>query len=139
MMTVSELSKRGGLAPHVIRYYARIGLLEPARNPENGYKLFVASDVERLRFIRQAQNLGFTLEEISQFLAQSQDGRSPCAQVRHILQQRIEENRRKLSELLQLQQRMEQALVLWSEMPDQPSGHGRVCHLIETAADGTDA
>ena len=78
MMTVNQLSKRGSVAPHVIRYYSRIGLLNPARHPENGYKLFNRSDITRLRFIRQAQSLGFTLEEIAKIFEDSTHGTSPC-------------------------------------------------------------
>ncbi len=133
MMTVSQLSRRGKVAPHVVRYYSRIGLLSPARHPENRYKLFSPSDVARLRFIRQAQSLGFTLEEISQILEDSHRGESPCGRVRDILKQRIRETRQKLEELVRLQRRMEDALEEWEFMPDgMPDGH-TVCHLIESA------
>ncbi len=132
MMTVSQLSRRGRVAPHVVRYYSRIGLLSPSRHPENHYKLFSPSDVARLRFIRQAQSLGFTLEEIAQILRDSHRGKSPCGRVRDILKRRIGETREKLEELMRLQRRMEDALEHWEHMPDGvPDGH-TVCHLIES-------
>lgn len=132
MMTVSELSRRGKVAPHVVRYYSRIGLLSPARHPDNGYKLFSRADVSRLQFIRQAQSLGYTLDEIGQIFEESGQGKSPCHKVRDILRHRIRENRQKLEELMELQRRMEYALERWGAMPDgAPDGHS-VCHLIET-------
>lgn len=132
MMTVSEFSTQGGVPAHVIRFYSRIGLLNPARDPENGYKLFSHSDISRLRFIRQAQGLGYTLDEIGEILATCGYGQSPCARVRQILRQRIDENRSKLEELVALQKRMELALASWEEMPDEsPKGESR-CHLIES-------
>jgi MerR family Zn(II)-responsive transcriptional regulator of zntA len=134
MMTVSEISREGGVAPHVVRYYARIGLLNPDRNPDNGYRHFAQADVQRLRFIRQAQSLGFTLEQVSQVLEESDAGRSPCADVRAILRERIRENREKIAELTRLQDRMEDALRSWEDMPDQSPRCTSVCHLIETAA-----
>lgn len=134
MMTVSELSHAAGVAPHVVRYYARIGLLHPDRDPDNGYRHFHHSDLLRLRFVRQAQSLGFTLEEVSQVLEKSEAGQSPCADVRAILRQRIRENRVKLDALTHLQGRMEAALQSWEDMPDQTPHSASVCHLIETSA-----
>jgi MerR family transcriptional regulator, Zn(II)-responsive regulator of zntA len=135
MMTVNQLSKRSGIAPHVVRYYSRIGLLAPARHPDNGYQLFSRDDAARLRFIRMAQNLGFTLEEIRHILGLSGAGESPCQEVREILRQRIEENRQRLVDFMALQRRMEQALALWEKMPDAPPHNGTVCHLIESVAE----
>lgn len=132
MMTVSELSRQGRVAPHVVRYYSRIGLLIPARHPDNGYKLFSRSDISRLRFIRQAQSLGYTLEDIAQILDTSAQGKSPCPRVRDILQRRVEENRQKLEELVQLQNRMEDALRQWHKMPNRVPDRESVCHLIES-------
>lgn len=135
MMTVSQLSKRSGIAPHVVRYYSRIGLLTPARHPDNGYQLFTRDDTARLRFVRLAQNLGYTLEEIRHILGLSEAGESPCQEVREILRQRVEENRQRLVDFIALQRRMEQALTRWEEMPDVPPSDGSVCHLIESVAE----
>jgi len=66
--TVSEAAARAGVAPHVVRYYARIGLLRPGRNPANGYRIFSDREVARLRFARKAQALGFSLAEVRQIL-----------------------------------------------------------------------
>lgn len=137
MMTVADISRRSGVTPHAVRYYSRLGLLVPGRHPDNGYRQYDQQDVARLRFIRQAQSLGFSLEEIADILRESGQGKSPCPRVRAILSGRIEENRRRLAELQDLQRRMEQALAHWACMPDgMPDGHS-VCHLIESEpADG---
>jgi len=134
MMTVSQLSKRSGIAPHVVRYYSRIGLLTPTRHPDNGYQLFTHDDTRRLRFVRAAQNLGYTLEEIRHILSMSGAGASPCQEVREILRQRVAENRKHLVDFIALQRRMEQALAHWEAMPDAPPGGGTECHLIESEA-----
>ena len=131
-MIVNELAQRADTPSHVVRYYTRIGLLEPTRHPENGYKLFDGSHVRRLRFIRRTKLLGFTLNEIAELLDDATHGDSPCPRAREIIERRIDENRRKLDEMIALQQRMELALTRWKEMPDKvPDGHV-VCHLIET-------
>lgn len=132
-MTVSELSKLGGVAPHVVRYYVRIGLLKPVRNPDNGYKLFNKRDISQLKFIRQAQSLGFTLEEVAEIFNESEQGKSPCHNVRKILEERISDNRERVEELLNLQRRMEKALKKWDDMPDRTPDGDSVCHLIESS------
>jgi len=133
-MTVFELAKKSGVGPHVIRYYARIGLLHPTYHSRNGYKLFVDSDVARVRFVRQAESLGYTLKEIAQIFEESLRGKSPCPRVREIIKRRIKENRDKLDALVQLQTRMEQALAQWSKMSDGVPDGNTVCHLIESVA-----
>jgi len=64
MLTVSVLSKAAATTTDAIRHYVRIGLLTPSRNPDNGYRLFNENDIKKVKFIRQAKGLGFTLREI---------------------------------------------------------------------------
>ena len=132
MMTVAVLAKQSGATPHAVRYYTRMGLLSPTRNPENGYRQYKPSEVSWLRYIRQAKALGYTLHEIQEIMHDRDEGNSPCPRVRELLQRRIVDNRRHLQELLELQDRMETALVQWSEMPDSKSSGHSVCHLIES-------
>ena len=132
MFTVNELAARAAAPPHVVRYYARIGLLKPRRHQENGYRLFGKQDARRLRFIRLAKRLGFTLSEIGEITEHADHGESPCEDVRRIIQHHIRENRARIDEMLKLQNRMERALKKWEGMPDGvPDGHS-VCHLIES-------
>ncbi len=131
MLTVTELANESGTTAHAVRYYTRLGLLRPERNPDNGYRLYQYTEVQWLRFVRQAKQLGYTLSEIREIMHDSDQGKSPCPRVREILKRRIEENREQLDSLMDLQKRMEQALIKWDTMPDGvPDGHS-VCHLIE--------
>lgn len=132
MFTVNELATRADAPPQVVRYYARIGLLKPRRQQENGYRLFGKQDAQRLRFIRMAKQLGFTLSEIRQITEQADKGESPCCEVRNIIQQRIQENYAKIDAMVKLQDRMESALELWESMPDGIPDDLHVCHLIES-------
>lgn len=131
MLTVHELANDTGVTSDTIRHYTRIGLLRPERNKHNGYKLFKSSDRQRVQFIRQAKNLGFTLKEIQDILGDANHGNSPCPRVREIIQKRVHENRRKLEKLMVLQHRMEDALARWEKMPDGVPDGDSVCHLIE--------
>jgi len=132
MLTVSELARVSETTPDTVRYYTRMGLLQPERNESNGYRLYQQTDAGRLSFISQAKKLGFTLAEINEVLGHAAHGQSPCPMVREILQRRISENRKALESMILLQERMEQALLQWHDMPDgTPDGHS-VCHLIES-------
>jgi len=111
-MLVNELAKRAGVEAHVVRYYSRIRLLQPQRNPENGYQLFGRGDLWRLDRIQKLQALGFSLSEIRRLLEDGAD----CARVRAGLERNIARNRRKLAELTAMQQRMETAVECWGSI-----------------------
>ena len=131
VMTVNQVATAASVEPHVVRYYSRIGLLKPKRHPENSYKLFTEADLKHLRFIRKAQELGYTLTEIREILQHATEGESPCPTVREMLRRRIDDNRKRVEELLQLQNRMEEALAQWNDMPDGVPDGRTVCSLIE--------
>jgi DNA-binding transcriptional MerR regulator len=131
-MFVNEIAQQTQIPAHVVRYYTRIGLLKPGRHVENGYKVFGERDIKRLRFIRKAKALGFTLNDIERILDEASHGKTPCPLVRVTLEQRIKENRRKLEEMMTLQHQMEKTLALWKNMPDAMPHGDTICHLIES-------
>lgn len=131
-MRVQQLAERTGVSGHAVRYYARLGLLNPARDPDNDYRRFDEAAVQRLRFVRKAQSLGFALAEIKEILNMTHHGDSPCPVVREIVERRIAENAARIRELLALQARLQRAAKRWKRMPNRlPDGHA-VCHLIES-------
>jgi MerR family transcriptional regulator, Zn(II)-responsive regulator of zntA len=129
---VKELANLCSVPPDTIRHYTRIGLLRPARDPVNGYRQYTQSDSKRLGFIRTAKSLGYSLKEIEHILAESQKGKSPCPLVRDLIGHRIQVNRARLEQLMELQVRMEQALKSWKKMPDGVPNGDSICHLIES-------
>ena len=134
-LTAAVLAKRADVPLFTVRYYTRIGLLRPSRNLRNGYKIYKPSDRDRLRFIAAAKELGFTLAEIEEILDHAVHGDSPCPMVREVVEKRIDENRKKISEMKRLQKRLESAADMWKNMENsEPDGHS-VCRLIETFAE----
>lgn len=130
-LTVSDLAKRAGVPPHVVRYYTRAGLLKPRRNRGNRYRLYSDADVTRLTFIRRAKSLGFTLGDIGQILRDADRLRSPCPKARKIIVTRLEASEEHLAELVDLQQRMRKAIKVWRKMPDAVPTGDSICRLIE--------
>ena len=68
-LSISQVAKRGGVNIQTIRYYERQGLLAPTSRTEAGYRIFSAESVRRIRFIKRAQELGFSLKEIEDLLS----------------------------------------------------------------------
>ena len=139
MMNVSEVARKVGVTPHTVRYYARVGLLKPHRDPRSRYKKFTGSDIARLRFILRARNLGFTLSEIAEIFRRSAQRQAPCPMVRDIVRRRIEDTSGQLDAVLALRERMKQALALWETMPDQVPDGNAICALIEVTGGSHDS
>lgn len=135
MITASVLAKKADVPIYTVRHYTRIGLLQPYRNSQNGYKVYNPSDAARLRFILAAKDLGFTLAEINHILDKAEHGKSPCPMVRDIVTHRIEENKKKIKELQRLQKKMKSSLKDWGKMQDSMPTGDSVCHLIESVAE----
>ncbi|MGR9099161.1 MAG: MerR family transcriptional regulator [Gammaproteobacteria bacterium] len=136
---MNELAKRTGLNKDTLRFYVKIGLLAPVRDPKNGYKLFNEKDVARLVFICKAKYLGFTLKEIKQILGECEEGRSPCPTVREFLRRRLEINKTYLRERFKLQRRMETAWEKWKDLPDCQIKFEGYCEMIESIVDAESA
>ncbi|MFQ5798975.1 MAG: MerR family transcriptional regulator, partial [Bacteroidota bacterium] len=75
-LTIGQLAKATHVGVETVRYYERRGLLPKPPRRESGYRQFPVDAIRRIRFIKRAQNLGFSLREISRLLALS-DGREP--------------------------------------------------------------
>ncbi len=125
--TTGEVASRGGVNLETIRYYERRGLLpKPPRTPA-GYRTFDAAALRRLRFIKQAQALGFSLKEIKELLALRVDPRTSCADVRRRAEAKIADVEAKLRVL----RTMKRALV---QLTAACAGRGPVsaCPILET-------
>jgi MerR family transcriptional regulator, Zn(II)-responsive regulator of zntA len=128
---VAELARKANVTPATVRYYARIGMLSPDREPENGYRCFVAEDVHRVVFIRQAQALGLTIGDIKEILRTVDHGEVPCGQVKSLVEERLLSIQRDISRLRATEIRMKQAIGLWTRMGDPVPHDGELCPLIE--------
>jgi MerR family Zn(II)-responsive transcriptional regulator of zntA len=130
-MIAHEIAELAQVKASVVRYYTRIGLLNPSRNPENRYHQYTPRDVKRVRFIRKAKWLGFTLKDVKTILDEADSGKSPCRKVRRIIGDRIVENQQRLKHLQQTQARMESAMAAWALLSDSAPGNESICGLID--------
>ena len=98
-LKTGEVAKKGGVNLETIRYYERRGLLpKPPRTPA-GYRTFDPEAVRRIRFIKHAQELGFSRKEIKELLALRVDARTSCGDVRKRAEAKIADIEQKLRAL----------------------------------------
>jgi len=96
---IGTLAKAVGLNPKTIRYYEDIGLIQPTGRTDSGYRLYHPDDAKRLKFIKKAQTMGLSLDEIKEVLTIRQSGALPCKHVRALLVQHLDELDRYLKEM----------------------------------------
>jgi Hg(II)-responsive transcriptional regulator len=97
------VAARAAVNPQTLRYYERRGLLPtPVRSP-GGYRAYPAEAVWRVRFIKRAQDLGFTLAEVASLLHLAEGGPDPCDRVRALAEEKIADLTRRIADLRALQ------------------------------------
>ncbi|MDH3474776.1 MAG: MerR family DNA-binding protein [Rhodospirillales bacterium] len=107
-MTIGKAAERAGVGVETVRFYERRGLIDRPRRPATGgFRIYPRETVERIRFIRQAQTLGFSLEEIGDLLSLRADPRAECGAVRRRAEDKLQEVDRKLGQLQQIRRALE--------------------------------
>lgn len=89
-LTVGKIARQAGVNLQTVLYYERRRLLSPARRSDSGYRLYAPETVRVIRFIKNAQALGFTLDEIARLLRLRVSSRSRCEPVKRQAQSRLE-------------------------------------------------
>jgi MerR family mercuric resistance operon transcriptional regulator len=114
-----------------VRYYERRGLIEQPPRPQSGFRRYAPETIARLRFIKRAQELGFSLEEIGELLALRVDPETTCAEVKERAEAKIADVEEKLQDL----QKMKRAL---ERLAESCTGSGPVseCPILEVLEAG---
>ncbi len=105
-LTTGELAREGGVNLESIRFYERKALLSKPPRTRAGYRVFPQESVGRIRFIKRAQELGFSLREIKELLQLKSGADSGCADVRQRAEEKLQDINHKIRDL----QRMKKAL-----------------------------
>jgi MerR family mercuric resistance operon transcriptional regulator len=113
-LTISRLAASASVHIETVRYYQRRGLLPEPERPLGGIRRYGPGDVSRLRFIRRAQTMGFTLDEIAGLMEVK--GRRACEQTRRLAEFKLADVRRRLEELRQLESDLTQMVAECSQV-----------------------
>src|ERR1041385_484552 len=127
-LKIGDVAKASGIGIETLRFYEKSGLLDQPSRTESGYRLYDADVLARLEFIKRAQFLGFSLDEIRRIIADKRAGQSPCAEVREIVRHRLAELDECMREMKRYRRELATALVEWDRTGDVD---GHVCGLIE--------
>jgi len=116
-MTIGVLASQVGLTAETLRYYERLGLIAPSQRTASNYRLYGEEAAQRLHFIRRAQVLGFSLQEIGQLLSLHSQPESDMAEVKALAEAKIQDIQTKIDDLARMQKGL---AVLTESCP----GHG---------------
>ena len=128
-MRIGELGEQADLSAKTIRYYEDIGILPEPERTASGYRDYDDSALERLRFIRAAQAVGFTLGEIKEVLAFSDRGEAPCIHVTGLMQERIRSLSQHIRGLQEMRRQLARLVEKAKTLPEPRPG--TICHIIE--------
>lgn len=130
MLKIGDVARLSGTGIEALRFYEKSGLLDRPARTESGYRLYDRGVLDRLSFIKQAQALGFSLDEIRRIIADARAGASPCDEVREIVHRRLEELDERMREMRSYRKKLAETLREWERLGHAP---GHVCGLIEGA------
>jgi len=128
-MTIGEIAKAAEVPTSTVRFYERERLLQPSGRSASNYRLYAEEDLERLRFIRAAQATGFTLGDVKALLRPA-----PCDRVQDLIERRLHEVSRRMTELQHVKRVLERALHTCQE--HAPSGRCKVVEDLSSSARG---
>lgn len=130
-LTIGEAARQAGVGVETIRFYERRGLIEQPPKPAGvGFRVYSLEQIKRIKFIRQAQQIGFSLKEARELLALRADPRADCAAVRDQAAAKLEEVRRKIEQLREIGAALE---TLIAACPG--SGALEACSILDTLDD----
>lgn len=130
-MTIGKVAKGADVGIETVRFYEREGLIEKPPRRDSGYRAYPADTVDRVRFIKRAKELGFSLKEIKDLMALRIAPGTTCGQIKKRAEAKIEDIEDKISSL----QRMKQAL---RKLTAACGGKGSVseCPILDALEDG---
>lgn len=132
---IGQLAKLAGVKADTVRFYERSGLLPRAARSAAGYRVYDEATVQRLRFVRKAKGLGFSLDEVRRILTLRGRGKETCRCVVGMAEATLAETETKLKELQAFRDALAANLSRWRS----PSGRGKIaaefCALIESSGE----
>ncbi len=127
-LTIAKAAREAGVGVETIRFYERRGLIEQPRKPQgSGFRVYSPELVKRIKFIRQAQQIGFSLHEIQELVSLKADPAADCSMVRNQAVAKLREVERKIEQLRQIGSALEALIAVCP-------GRGRLqaCTILDT-------
>ncbi len=113
-LTISVVAKTAGVGVETVRYYQRIGLINEPEKPDAGYRIYPEQTIFRLRFIKRAKELGFSLAEISNLL---ELGDGHCLETKQLASHKLALIKSKINDLKAMEQTLEKLVQCCEKTP----------------------
>ena len=127
-LLIGKVAELAGVGIQTVRFYERRGLIEEPPRKDSGYRLYSEEVVSRLRFIKRAKDLGFSLKEIADLMSLRLDPSSSCNDVKERAEGKIRDIEEKVEDLT----RMKSALVELTNSCDDVAGSSRECPIFRS-------
>lgn len=102
MMNIGEAAAASGVSAKMIRYYEETGLIPPAGRTGSGYRTYGPKEVQILRFVRRARDLGFPMEKVADLLALWRDRSRASADVKHLAEAQVQSLEARIREMQEM-------------------------------------
>lgn len=132
LLQIGEITRKTGTSVDTVRYYEKLGLLDKPVRSDGGFRLYSEEIIQKLRFVKKAQELGLTLKEIKGIMRCSKEGLKPCCSlVRNLFTGKIGEFESKIKDLQHMKRNLEGLLSHWVSPREARKGSYAVCPQIE--------
>jgi DNA-binding transcriptional MerR regulator len=122
VLLIGELAEIAGVSRDTLRHYERKGVLSRPARTGKGYRLYCSEHIERLKMIRRALAVGFTLDEIARVFAERSRGSAPCREVYTLAATKLSDVKERLSELEAMRDELENVISEWDKKLEKISG-----------------
>jgi DNA-binding transcriptional MerR regulator len=112
-MRSGEMARLSGVSTDTLRHYERLGLLPKPPRTRGGYRDYSAQSLERVRLIRRALGVGFSLPELMTVLKMRDGGQSPCYRVQAIAESKLQQIKQQIKDLCEMRDRLDNLLKDW--------------------------
>jgi MerR family copper efflux transcriptional regulator len=129
LLRSTQLARLSGVSPDTLRHYELKGLLPTPRRSANGYREYPPEAWTRVRLVRRAVSLGFTLDELARIVKVRDQGGAPCSEVRALAARKLATLEERLSELQDARDRLRGVLTHWDVLLSQTPRGGRAALL----------
>ena len=133
-LKIGDLAKQTGVAVGTLRYWSDLRLLQPVKKGNNGYRYYGEDASQQVQFIKKAQAIGFTLEEIKTILDVKDRGEQPCSLVQSLLARKIEQLEIQIAKMNSFKEELEEYRTRWQMQPNPKSKSQEVCPLISSVS-----
>jgi DNA-binding transcriptional MerR regulator len=130
-MRSGELARLNGISTDTLRHYERLGLLPKPPRTGAGYRNYPADSLERVRLIRRALSVGFSLPELTTILNMRDRGEPPCRRVQAIAESKLQQVKQQIRDLIEMRDQLDTLLKGW-KVKLAHTRKGEPARLLET-------